>query len=110
MICYTQAGNDPGTGKEISRDTIFRLYSQSKPITAAAVMLLCERGIIDMMDPAEKFLPGFHDQKVCRDGRLVPAERPVNIRDLMGMTAGLCYRTRISRDSMPPGCSTKTRG
>ena len=78
-------------GKSVERDTIFRLYSQSKPITAAAVMLLCERGIIDLMDPAEKFLPGFHEQKVCESGRLAPVERPVNIRDLLGMTAGLCY-------------------
>ena len=82
---------DIGAKKSVERDTIFRLYSQTKPITAAAVMLLCERGIIDLMDPAEKFLPGFRDQKVCADGRLVPAVRPVNIRDLMGMTAGLSY-------------------
>ncbi len=77
--------------REILRDDIFRLYSQTKPVTAAAVMILLERGKIDLMDPVEKFLPGFRDQKVCRDGRLVPAERKVDLRDLMGMTAGLCY-------------------
>ena len=82
---------DASAGKKVERDTIFRLYSQTKPVTAAAVMLLCERGVIDLMDPAEKFLPGFRNQKVCDNGRLVPAERPVNIRDLLGMTAGLCY-------------------
>ncbi len=82
---------DIGGGRKVSRDTIFRLYSQTKPITAAAVMLLCERGVIDLMDPAEKFLPGFRGQKVVEDGRLVNIDRPVNIRDLLGMTAGLCY-------------------
>jgi len=92
VICYTQAGRDPGTGEEISRDTIFRLYSQTKPVTSAAVCLLMERGIIDMNDPVEKYLPGFANPKVLQpDGKTVPAERPVKLMDLMGMCAGLCY-------------------
>ncbi|MBQ9210246.1 MAG: beta-lactamase family protein [Clostridia bacterium] len=92
VVCYTQAGKDPGTGEEISRDTIFRLYSQSKPITSAAVCLLMERGIIDMNDPVEKYLPGFAGSKVLgKDGELIPAQRPVKLMDLMGMSAGLCY-------------------
>ena len=92
VICYTQAGRDPGTGEEISRDTIFRLYSQTKPVTSAAVCLLMERGIIDMNDPVEKYLPGFANPKVLQpDGEMVPAERPVKLMDLMGMCAGLCY-------------------
>lgn len=92
VICYTQAGRDPGTGEEISRDTIFRLYSQTKPVTSAAVCLLMERGIIDMNDPVEKYLPGFANPKVLQpDGKMVPAERPVKLMDLMGMCAGLCY-------------------
>ncbi len=82
---------DVAERRPVERDTIFRLYSQTKPVTSAAVMLLCERGAIDLMDPAEKYLPGFRGQKVCLDGKTVPAERPVNIRDLLGMTAGLCY-------------------
>ena len=92
VICYTQAGKDPGTGKEISRDTIFRLYSQTKPITSAAVCLLTERGVIDMNDPVENYLPGFADPKVLtEDGKTAPAARSVKLMDLMGMCAGLCY-------------------
>ena len=92
VICYTQAGNDPGTGKEISRDTIFRLYSQSKPITSAAASMLMERGIIDMNDPVETYLPGFAGSRVLTEnGDLIPAQRPVKLMDLMGMCAGLCY-------------------
>ena len=91
-VCYAQAGKDPGTGREIARDTIFRLYSQSKPITSAAVCLLMERGIIDMNDPVEKYLPGFANPKVLgKDGELIPAARSVKLMDLMGMCAGLCY-------------------
>ncbi len=91
-VLYAQAGQaDLLSGKQIGRDSIFRLYSQSKPITSAAVMLLLERGKIDLMDPAEKYLPGFGNQKVWTEEGLVPVQRPVNLRDLLGMTAGLCY-------------------
>ncbi len=92
-ILYTQAGMaDREAGRLIQRDSIFRLYSQSKPITAAAVMLLVERGLIDLMDGVDKFLPGFRDPKVV-DGRgcITKAYRAPWIMELMGMTAGLCY-------------------
>ena len=50
-VLYAQAGlADIGTQKPISDDSIFRLYSQSKPVTAAATMILVERGLIDLMD------------------------------------------------------------
>lgn len=75
----------------IKRDTIFRLYSMTKPVTAAAVMILLERGEIDLYEPAGKFLEGFRNQIVYQDGSLVPAERDVNILDLLSMTSGLSY-------------------
>ena len=59
-LLYTQAGMaDIAEGCLIQRDSIFRLYSQSKPITAAAVMLLVERGLIDLMDGVDRYLPTF---------------------------------------------------
>ena len=92
VVCYAQAGKDPGTGTDLQRDTIFRLYSQSKPITSAAVSLLMERGVIDMNDPVEIYLPGFANPKVVlENGELIPAQRSVKLMDLMGMCAGLCY-------------------
>lgn len=92
VVCYAQAGKDPGTGEEISRETIFRLYSQSKPVTAAAAAILMERGLINMADPVETYLPGFANPKVVTaEGELVPAARSVKVMDLMGMTAGLSY-------------------
>lgn len=91
-VLYAEAGHaDIATNRPIRRDSIFRLYSQSKPVTAAAVMLLAERGVIDLADPAEKYLPGFRNQKVWTAQGLVPAIRPVQVLDLLGMTAGLCY-------------------
>ena len=78
--------------KRIGRDSIHRLYSMTKPITAAAVMLLVERGLVDLAQPVESLLPTFAGQKVCqKDGTLVPVQRPSTIRDLLNMTAGLVY-------------------
>ena len=92
-LLYTQAGMaNIEEGRLIQRDSIFRLYSQSKPVTAAAVMLLVERGLIDLMDGVDKFLPGFRNPKVVdHRGCITKAWRAPWIMELLGMTAGLCY-------------------
>ena len=62
-VCYCQAGMADREGnRPMSRDTIFRLYSQSKPITAAAAMILMERGELDLCQPVSDFLPAFAEQ------------------------------------------------
>lgn len=91
-IFYHEDGlADREAGLPIKRNSIFRLYSLSKPITAAAVMLLLERGKIDLYEPVSKFLPGFKNQRVDDGGSLVPAEREVTLKDLLSMTSGLVY-------------------
>jgi len=82
---------DREAGRPISRDTIFRLYSMTKPITATAIMILMERGIVDLFDPVGRFLPGFKNQLVEENGKLVPAVREVHLHDLLSMTSGLVY-------------------
>jgi len=77
--------------KPIKRDSIFRLYSMTKPVTAAAVMLLLERGEIDLFEPVSKFLEGFKNQMVVEGGNLVRGNREVTIKDLLSMTSGLVY-------------------
>ena len=78
-------------GIPIRRDTIFRLFSMSKPITAAAVMILVERGQIDLGQQVSEFLPGFAGQKVERDGKLEDAVTPVTLLHLFNMTSGITY-------------------
>lgn len=78
-------------GLEVERDTIFRMYSMSKPITAAAVMILAERGLLDLGEPVSKFLPGFRSQKVAQGNLSVSVKREMNIKDLLCMTSGLSY-------------------
>ena len=75
----------------IKRNSIFRLYSMTKPITAAAVMILLERGEIDLYEPVSKFLSGFKNQMVDTGEGLIPVEREVMIKDLLSMTSGLVY-------------------
>lgn len=91
-LIYVQEGYaDIATKKPYNRDTINRIYSMSKPITAAAVMLLYERGQLSLNAPIEKFLPGFHNQFVLEDGKKVPVKRSCYVKDCLNMTSGLLY-------------------
>lgn len=77
--------------KPIAPDTIYRLYSMTKPITAVAVMILYERGCLNLLSPVSDYLEGFRNQKVTTDNGLVDAVRPVTIQDLLNMTSGVVY-------------------
>jgi len=91
-IFYHEDGlADREAGVPIARDSIFRIYSMSKPVTAASVMILLERGEIDLFDPVSKYLPGFRSPVVEVDDKLVPAQREVWLKDLLSMTSGLVY-------------------
>ena len=82
--------------RPLAEDAIWRIFSMTKPITSVALMTLYERGLFQLRDPVERFLPGWAGQKVCEvddDGnvRLVVPLRPVSVRDLLMHTAGLTY-------------------
>lgn len=80
------------TGEDIQRDSIFRIYSMSKPITTVAAMMLYEEGKFQLTDPVEKYLPEFKNVMVLNgDGKLEKQERPLTIQMLMSHTAGLTY-------------------
>lgn len=77
----------------MNRDTICHLYSQTKPVTAAATMLLMQDGLIDLNQPVGDFIESFKKQKCIIDGKIkkVPADKNVRIIDLLNMTSGLVY-------------------
>lgn len=76
----------------MTRDTIFRLFSMTKPITAVAVLILAECGKLDLWDKVSMYIPEFKDCKVMEeDGSLVTPKREINIWDLLTMTSGLTY-------------------
>ena len=87
---------DVENNKKIEKDTIFRIYSMTKPITSVALMQLFEQGLFQLADPVSKFLPEFKNPKVFLSGSYPhfmtsPAEREITIRDLLTHTAGLTY-------------------
>jgi CubicO group peptidase (beta-lactamase class C family) len=87
---------DPATGTPMQLESIFRIYSMTKPVVSVAIMMLVEEGRLFLADPLAKYVPGFADPKVAverEDGRLdlVPAERPITIHDLLRHTSGLTY-------------------
>lgn len=89
---YCQEGMaDREEHRPMSRDTIFRLYSMTKPVTAAAAMMLMERGALDLCQKVEEFLPAFAGQKVMKNGSAENAARPILLHDLLRMTSGLSY-------------------
>ena len=92
-LCYASAGMaDIASGKPVERDSIFRLYSQSKPITAAAAMILADRGLLDLQTEVDRYLPGFRNPLVIApDGKVSGTYRAPWILELLGMTAGLSY-------------------
>ncbi len=80
-------------GTPMARDTIFRFASITKPITAAAVLMLVEDGRFGLDDPIAPWLPELADPVVVRTPQspiddVVPARRPITVRDLLTFRAG----------------------
>ena len=90
--CFGMA--DKARGVSVSDNTIYRLYSMTKPVTAVAAMILYDRGLIDLNDSVCWYLDGFSNQMVETKDGIVPANREVKIIDLLTMTAGLMYPDR----------------
>lgn len=79
------------TNTKMEKDTIYRMYSMSKPVTAVATMILNERGMLHLLEPASKYLDGFKNQKVITENGLVKVNRDSTIQDLLNMTSGIVY-------------------
>ncbi len=79
--------------KPMQFDTIFRIYSMTKPVTSVALMMLYEEGRFQLHDPISKFIPEFADVKVFAgaDKEGAELEREMTIRHLLTHTAGLTY-------------------
>jgi CubicO group peptidase (beta-lactamase class C family) len=83
---------DKEAGSPMTPDTIFRLYSMTKPIICVALMTLLEEGRFRLIDPLPKYIPAFGTVKVREaDGSVVDPVRPIMVRDLMTHMSGLSY-------------------
>lgn len=72
-------------------DTICRMFSCSKIVTAAAAVICLERGLIAVEDDICRFIPEFESSVYYRDGKLYPASRRIKVKDLLNMTSGIPY-------------------
>jgi CubicO group peptidase (beta-lactamase class C family) len=92
---------DPATGVAMTRDTIFRIYSMSKPITTVVAMMLVEEGKVALGDPIAKYMPQFSKMNVGVEKadaaggpatlELVPAKASITVQDLMRHSSGFTY-------------------
>ena len=87
---------DIGRGAKVAADTMFRIYSMTKPLTSAAILMLYEEGRFQLDDPISRFLPDFATMRVYTGGSrgkfdTVPAVRGITFRDLLTHTSGLTY-------------------
>ena len=97
-VCYLDVAGmrDVERGTPMTAETIFRIYSMTKPITSVALMTLYERGLFSLADPVHRFIPGWNKLRVRKGGShplflTAPCDRPMTIRDLFMHTSGLTY-------------------
>ncbi|MFC0083063.1 serine hydrolase domain-containing protein [Aciditerrimonas ferrireducens] len=97
-LAYAGRGGhrDVEAGLPVEDDTIFRIYSMTKPLTSVAVMSLVEEGRLELADPVARYLPAFAQPRVYRGGPstapfTVPATEPIRVWHLLTHTAGLSY-------------------
>jgi CubicO group peptidase (beta-lactamase class C family) len=85
----------PATATPMAQNTIFRIFSMTKPIVSIGIMMLIEDGHFLLGDPVAKFIPEFTDQKVGVENNgkleLVPVKRPMTVQDLLRHTSGITY-------------------
>jgi CubicO group peptidase (beta-lactamase class C family) len=98
----TVGWSDKEAGRRMAPTTIFRIASQTKAITSAAILVLLEEGKLTLTDPVSRYIPSFANSKVAvrndtaapgTPPEIVPARRPITIRDLLTHTAGISYGT-----------------
>ena len=86
---------DPAGGAPMRTDTIFRIYSMTKPLVSVGVMMLLEEGRLLLGEPIGKYLPELAEMQVAAEGGgTVPAAAPITIQDLLRHTSGLTYEFR----------------
>jgi len=105
-------------GTKMTEDTIFRIYSMTKPITSIGLMMLHEEGRFALADPVARYIPQFRDLGVYEQGIYPhyvtrPVDSPMTVRDLLSHQSGLTYgfqaRTNVDAGYRKAGIGTKSR-
>jgi CubicO group peptidase (beta-lactamase class C family) len=116
--CETQGHLEIEKTRPVEADSVFRIYSMTKPIVSVGLMMLWEQGRVQLDDPVSKFIPSWKDQRVFAGGnhpgwKTAPVERPMNVRDLLthqsGLTYGFMERTNVDAAYRKLGVGDLTR-
>ena len=83
--------------RPMTKDSVFRIMSMTKPVTAVAVMMMEEEGKLRVTDPVSKFIPEFKQLKVKVGDGLVPANREITIADLLTHTSGMGMGNNVAK-------------
>lgn len=103
-VLHIAAGKqDVEANKEMKTDSLFRIASQTKALTSVGIMILKERGLIDVSDPVSKYIPSFKHTTVLvvnedKSQTVVPAKREITIHDLLTHSAGISYGAGANED------------
>jgi CubicO group peptidase (beta-lactamase class C family) len=103
VVSFETYGKKAFGGAPMTKDTVFRIYSQTKPVTGVAMMILFEEGKWRLDDPVTKYVPEFANLRVYKsqnaDGTFVtePASRPPTMREIMSHTGGFAYGLRVDQ-------------
>ncbi|MCG3752421.1 serine hydrolase [Amycolatopsis sp. Poz14] len=92
----SHGSRDVEAGVPVETDTIWRIFSMTKPVTSVAAMTFVEEGLIDLTDPISRWLPEFAEPRVYAKGSALapvtePATEPIRLWHLLSHTAGLTY-------------------
>lgn len=104
-VCFIGEGRaDREKGVRMEEDTIFRLYSMTKPVTAVAAMIMIEQGKLKADRPVGDYLSAFKESKVWVKDHEEESKRPILVSDLWSMTSGLTY---ADHDTVPENMTRK---
>src|SRR5262249_54708707 len=116
--CEAQGHLEIERRRPVTPDSVYRIYSMTKPIVSVGLMMLYEQGRFQLDDPVHKFIPSWRDQKVFVSGnhpvwKTVPVDRPMTVRDLLSHTSGLTYgfmeRSNVDLAYRKLGIADRTR-
>jgi CubicO group peptidase (beta-lactamase class C family) len=91
---------DVAAKKLLKTDALFWIASQSKPITATALMMLVDEGKVKLDDPVEKYLPEFKDQELEVDKDRKKPKQPITVRQILSHTSGMPFKSELEQPAL----------
>lgn len=91
IFSYSNGLTDMNKGRRPNSQSIYRIYSMTKPVTAVIAAMLNEAGLLDYSKPIAEYLPEFSTMKVLKDTKEIPCRKLITVWDLLNMTSGIVY-------------------